>query len=460
MKKFSYLFVALCLVLCLIPSVGMLFFPTTETTENKAMESFPEVLNKDGSLNTLFFKEFDSYFNQHIALRNPMLYLDAKIQTNVFAESNVSGVIYGTDGWLYYASTLDDYLGKNVMSERQLYNLAHNMTILQEYLDARDVDFVFTIAPNKNTLYGENMPYYNDYIVNAQHSAELLKPFLEQQGVKYLDLFTLFRSQDEVLYLKLDSHWNMKGANLVYDALMNELDLNHTIYTDPQAIISTSGDLNKMLYSFYGKGETDYTYDLPNNYDYANNANSVEDGWIITQSPLGTGTLLMFRDSFANTLIPFLSESFQTAYYSKGEPNALERYLNQYNPDCVVIEKVERNIANYLNAPPLITAPSAALPVTIRITDTASTAQVTDCENDMTFFQFSGSIDSDRMQTDSEILVRVNGKTYSAYHTGENGFVLYLKKADFKGETADVQAYIVDGDTAIEVISATLTLPE
>ncbi len=460
MKKFSYLFVALCLVLCLIPSVGMLFFPTTETTENKAMASFPSLFDKNGSLNTLFFKEFDDYFNQHIALRNPMLYLDAQIQTNIFAESNVSGVIYGTDGWLYYASTLNDYLGRNVMSERQLYNLAHNLSVLQEYLDARDVDFIFTIAPNKNTLYGENMPYYNDYIVNAQHSAELLKPFLEQQGVEYLDLFTLFRSQDEVLYLKRDSHWNMKGANLVYTSLMQALERKHISYADPLPIASASGDLNKMLYSFYGQTETDYAYDLPENYVYANSADDVEDGWIITENPFGSGKLLMFRDSFANTLIPFLSESFQTAYYSKGEPNALERYLDLYSPDCVIMEKVERNIANYLNAPPLISAPSAMLPTTILITDTSSAAQVIACENDIRFFQFSGNIDSDRMQTNSEILVRVNGKTYKPYQTDENGFVLYLKKADIKGETADVQAYIVDGDTAIEVISATLNLPK
>ena len=59
------------------------------------------------------------------------------------------------------------------------------------------------------------MPYYKSQIVDPDHSAVLLKPYLEDRGVRYLDLFTLFESQDEVLYLKTDSHWNNKGAFLV-----------------------------------------------------------------------------------------------------------------------------------------------------------------------------------------------------------------------------------------------------
>ena len=46
MKDRSVFFVAACLLLCLIPSVGMLFFPTTKTSENKPMASAPELLTE------------------------------------------------------------------------------------------------------------------------------------------------------------------------------------------------------------------------------------------------------------------------------------------------------------------------------------------------------------------------------------------------------------------------------
>ena len=104
------------MVFCLLPSVGMLFFPTTQTTENKAMAEAPKLFTEDGSFNTSLIADFEDYFTQHIALRNPLIYADAQIQTNLFQESNVSGVINGTDGWLYYSSTLNDFLGTDILS--------------------------------------------------------------------------------------------------------------------------------------------------------------------------------------------------------------------------------------------------------------------------------------------------------------------------------------------------------
>lgn len=462
MKKKSVLFIVICMVLCLIPSVGMLFFPTTETTENKAMAEAPALLTEDGSLNKSFFSDFEDYFNEHIALRNFLVFADARVQTTVFQESNVSGVISGTNGWLYYSSTLDNYLGQNLMSNRELFNLAHNFSVIQEYLDERNIPFVLTIAPNKNTLYGENMPYYKSRIINSEHSARLLKPYLSQHGIQYLDLFELFETQEETLYLLRDSHWNNKGACLVYNAVMSSLELPHKTYSDtePNIVKTENGDLNKMLYSFYGELEENYDYALPQNYTYANDADSVEDGWIITDNPSGSGKLLMFRDSFANTLIPFISNEFEAVYYSKGEPNALERYLETYEPDYVVIEKVERNISDYLENPPIITPPETEQPASFTISKTDTTMQIESCMNDVNYFKLSGDADLMRLDNESEILVSVNQHTYRAYQTGENGYMLYLKKELFADTNVSVKIYILNADATVQAFSATVELPQ
>lgn len=462
MKKKTIIFIALCMVLCMLPSVGMLFFPTTESTENRAMAAAPELITDEGTLNQSFFKDFENYFNEHIALRNQLVYADAKIQTSLFRESNVSGVINGTNGWLYYSSTLEDYLGTDVMSDRELYNLAHNFSIIQNYLEERDINFVLTVPPNKNTLYGENMPYYNSYIVNPDHSAKLLEPYLVEQGISYLDLFDLFEEQDETLYLLHDSHWNMKGACLAYNAIMDELELEHEEYSsiEPTLIQNENGDLNKMLYSFYGELEENYSYDLAQEYSYANDVDSVEDGWIITENKGGSGSLLMFRDSFANTLIPFMSNEFETAYYSKGEPNGLERYVETYNPDCVVIEKVERNISNYLDNPPILTPPNADIPTNITIAKTDTTVQIESCMNDVNYYKLSGTLDKERIQNNSEIIVSVGGKTYRAYQIGEDGYSLYLKKSEFMDATASVQIYIVNENSGVQALSEMIDLPQ
>jgi len=441
--------------------VGMLFFPTTQTTENKAMAEAPKLTTEEGKLNLAFFQDFEEYFTQHVALRNQLVYTDAVIQTSLFGESNVSGVIDGTDGWLYYSSTLSDYLGRDVLSQRQLYNLANNFALIQAYLAQRDIDFVLTIPPNKNSLYPENMPYYDSYIVNADHSAVLLAPYLSGQDVQYLDLFALFGAQEETLYLLRDSHWNMKGACLAYNGIMDALSLAHEDYSGaPPAVVQTeNGDLNKMLYSFYGKLEENYVYDMPQAYFYHTDTDSVEDGWIISENPDGSGALLMFRDSFANTLIPFLSNEFQWAYYSKGEPNAMERYVENYAPDCVVIEKVERNICDYLDNPPILTPPTAQLPVSITIAETDSSITVENCMNDIHYYKISGTVDPERLETDSQIHVMVNGILYRAYHTGENGFCLYLKKDTFADASADLQVYIINDFSCLRALSTAIDLP-
>lgn len=462
MKKTLILFMVACLLLCLIPSVGMIFFPTTETSENKAMAPAPKLLTEEGGFNQKVFSDFETWFTERMALRNRMVYTDAVIQTSLFQESNVSGVIYGTDGWMYYTSTLSDYQGTDVMSERELFNLSHNFSVIQEYLDERDIPFVLTIAPNKNTLYGENMPYYKDFVVNPDHNAQLLAPELQKQGVTYMDLFEIFREQEEILYLRQDSHWNMKGACLAYNHLMDTLELPHETYdnVDPKILANRDGDLNRMLYSFYGPMEEDYDYGLPGNWSYVGNADSVEDGWIVTENPRGTGTLLMFRDSFANTLIPFFSEQFQTAYYSKGEPNGMEKFVETYQPDCVVIQKVERNIANYLNNPPILTPPETELPDRRILAETQSAVQLENTMFDANYYAISGTVDPERMEAESAVAVSVDGKVYRAYHTGENGYVLYLKKDLFGEDSAKVRVYIVNEDHCVQAVAAELTLPQ
>ena len=432
-------FIAACLLLCLIPSVGMLFFSTTKTSENKKLAEFPQKLSHS------VFQEFETWFTQHMALRNPMVYADAKLQS-VFGMSNVDGVILGEDGWLYYSDTLEDYQGK-VMSERQLFNLEHNFSLIAEYLEQQGIGFVLTIAPNKNTLYGEHMPYYYGSGSTVPHSAQKLE--LDEY---YLDLFRLFEAREETLYLKTDSHWNGKGAYLVYSALMEKMGLAPKNFGSPREISRTDGDLNRMLYSFYGDAERDYAYDVKNWGD-------VEQGWLTTENEAGSGTLLMFRDSFANNLIPFFSETFAKAYYSKGQPNLLELYLEQYAPSYVVIQKVERNISDYLDMPPVITGVQTQLPDRVMITDTQTTILCAQATADTRYWQISGQVDPAWLERDTRIVIQVGDTCYRAFHQGENGFVLYLKKG-MVARQDPLRVYLVNGDSCIQATVSSAELPQ
>ena len=47
----------------------------------------------------------------------------------------------------------------------------------------------FTVAPNKNSLYGENMPYYDSLKVSSDKNLVNLQKYLRQDQVSYGDLY-------------------------------------------------------------------------------------------------------------------------------------------------------------------------------------------------------------------------------------------------------------------------------
>ena len=449
MKKILIIFIVLGMLVCSIPLVGMVVRPTTVSTENRVLSSFPSLLSSEGGVNLNFFQEFEKYFNEHFAFRNELVYADAKIQNDIFRVSSTERVVSGKDGWLFYTSTLNDYLGTNNLSDRELYNIAHNLEIVKDYLDERGIEFILTIPPNKSTLYGDYMPYYNSIKIDEEHNVDRLKPLIDG-NIAYADLFELFREEDEILYLKRDSHWNMKGALLAYNCIMDSLGQKHDDYSgvNVKRSIDEVGDLSKMLYTLYGEKEANFKYDIPQNYEYNSDFNSVEDGWIETKSNLSNGKLLMFRDSFANTLIPLIANQYSEAYFSKAVPHDLEKMIVETEPDTVIFEKVERNIADFIKMPPIMSSVNRSNPEKVKYDnriETKSTVVVNPSVYDSSYIEISGLVEYEGIKTNTEICLNVNGTLYSAYHIGENGYLVYLDKSMMTNTPIIVKIVLIDG---------------
>ncbi len=82
----------------------------------------------------------------------------------------------GSDNWLFYSmeSDIDDYKGTNLFTEGQLAQIASQLTTSEQWLSNRGSEFVLMIAPNKETIYGEeHLPsYYKKGGRNADRSAD------------------------------------------------------------------------------------------------------------------------------------------------------------------------------------------------------------------------------------------------------------------------------------------------
>jgi hypothetical protein len=245
------------------------------------------------------------------------------------------------------------------------------------------VRFLFTIAPNKNTLYPKLMPgrYMPD---KASRNAERLVPLLKDSGVFYTDLFALFGGIDDVMYLRGDSHWNNKGAGMVSARLMEALGREHEDYTDEHFTVKKDfkGDLYNMLYPAADVADEQIYYDkmAASEYNKRVSVSLIDDttgeigetdvrkdkDWpqsseIHTESLTGkTGSLLMIRDSFGNSLTPFIADEFGSAVFLNGTPYDLGK-AEDLEADTVIFETVERNLDRMILDAPVLCTTDAAL---------------------------------------------------------------------------------------------------
>lgn len=444
-KKICLGYLVCVLVLLVLPFAAMSVAPTMETTENKELVEFPHLL-EDGKWNAQFLSDMGAYFEDHFAFRQEMVTVNARIRSGIFQTSAEEKVIDGKNGWLYYNGTLDDYQGTNLLSDRSLFNIAHNLSMMQGMTEAMGAQFYYTIAPNKNTLYSENMPYYD--CEGEESNLENLIPYLEEEQVHYIDLKNIFADEEEVLYLERDSHWNNKGAVLAYNTLLDAMGKAHDDYSDVpfEPRNDYIGDLNEMLFPVGATPEQNYYYLKEDTYEYVNEADDVEDDLIEALNPEGEGSVLVYRDSFGNTLFPLFANEFSETYFTKLVPYSLSD-VSEYQPDYVLVERVERRIASVIEDPPIMQGPM----VMINSEQSVETDTTIELEESGSYLVIHGTIDPQYLETKSRIFVSIypsgqpDEKAYEAFgvltdpdNQEENcdcGYQLYLMKQNIPTDT-------------------------
>lgn len=461
MKKWSLLYCACFFAVCLCPFVGMIQKQEDTSSENRTLAEFPAVRTEEGEINTEWLSQAGDYFQDHFAFRSKLVTANALVQGKVLGVSTASGVIQGSDGWLYYKDSLADYLGEGLLSERSLFNIAHTMGMTQRYLEQRGVAFTFAVAPNKNSLYGEHMPYYDSYRITDDNNLKRLKPLLEQEGVNYTDLYETFQEQTEVLYHSRDSHWNNKGAALASDKILTALGREHVSYEDADYEVRKDfeGDLDKMLYPEALTLEDEIYYAEEPAFSYVEEVESNFAPRINTTSAERDGSLVMYRDSFGNTLLPFMAEAYGNAYFSRGVPYQLSD-VDTYQASAVVIERAERFLPEMAAAPPVLMGSSAVWEGETLEKAGNGTSHI-EMKTQGIMKVITGAILPEYLAADSEIYLRINGTSlYEAFpmnietedDVDDGGFCLYLGADTLTEGTAQIEVMVRNGNT-MEIIS-------
>ncbi len=354
MKRITSVIICVLFFGALLIPGALLPLTGDEPIGNRPLAQMPDLI-EEGAVNLSFPLEMEDYFQDRFYGRAPMIDAYSAITGNVFSISSSDSVVWGDDGWLFFAETVGDFEGSSKFSDEQAEKAIKTVEIINETVEERGGEFLLAIAPNKNTLYGEYMP--NNY---SQTSDITNYDIMLTGDYETVDLKTAFLAQEDELYYKTDSHWNGEGARFAANEIMSKIEEItgkgvvfdwHGVSAEPTTI---EGDLAVMLYPQNTPQEEDVTYP-DTQVEYSGRVRSPEEMNISTTSEGTALNVYLMRDSFTNSLINYFSNAYQTMNYTRIMPLPLETSA-AIEADICVLEIVERRLPELLLSAPGIYA--------------------------------------------------------------------------------------------------------
>jgi len=372
---------AISFLVCLVFAV-MLSLPAMDTIFHIApqvhlMETEPAPL-PDFGLSRLF-KIFNSlqrgYLEKTFGFRKLLVRWENSLDIfGLHASTLYHPVLVGRDDWLFLSqensdlNVLDDYRGLHLFTPAQLRKWVEIYVERRDWLTKRGIKYLIVLAPNKHTIYSEYIPArYNR--INGQDRMDQLVGALEKAGVDVLDLRkTLLETKKNALaYYRTDNHWTTFGAFAGYVQIMarpgellpilkNSAIGEHDIDISP----GLPGGLAYMLALGDRFPENKVTF-IPKIPRKAHAVSADYSHPMYFQPPVVMETgdpalpkAVVFRDSFAHELIPFLSEHFSRVLYLWPYPTALRNVrlfdrevIEKEKPQVVIDEFVERYFTGF-----------------------------------------------------------------------------------------------------------------
>jgi hypothetical protein len=358
MKRISIIFAGVFLSLISLPFVFMDNKSVVSEKENRVLVSFPGII-EDGKINTVAIKNFspsiDKYINDRFGFRNTAI----SLANNIFWAGKTINrhVVVGKNGWLFYSTPDDgnniaDFYKMNLFTEDELERFIGNIKKRRKWCEENNIAFIFLIAPNKHTIYPEYYPFERpDGITRTEQIIAALPHNLKNVVIYPRDYLLQNKSNALPLYFETDTHWNMAGAEYVFEILYNRVKNNFPniqfseIQFTTEISYDSSGDLVPMLgFTSYGKRTIPNVYPQEgwkSFYRYIKNEDI--NGVIIENNDQTLPRAIMYRDSFFMALEPFTSSIFSYAEYRWKLFTESEReYILEHKPDIIIWEVVER----------------------------------------------------------------------------------------------------------------------
>lgn len=316
-----------------------------------------------------FPARYSRYYGDHFAFRKMLFRWNSFFHTyGLHASSMPDNVVFGKDGYLFLIrpGVTDYYRGLPLFTEEEMARIADRLEKRKAWLAQQGIDYYLFVPPLKSTVYPDKMP---DIFkpVRPTSGMDQLKAYLDQHcSVKMIDARAPLIAGRQVrdTYYTTDIHWNPWGGYIGYQVLMDRLlqahpELGGRCLPDDYIVKADTNDqgdlamqlalndkLTRVTYMMVPVAPQRYKevpeHPLPGKAFFKYRP-------VFTQGPDPQAPkLLMFRDSFAVYLIPYLGEHFSEAVYV-WSPMFIPDIVEQEKPDIVVQEMMELFLSDLLN---------------------------------------------------------------------------------------------------------------
>lgn len=322
----------------------------------------PDLPRSLADVNT-FPARFDKYYLDHFGLRNQFNQYYSWLKFSL-GDSPSDMVLIGKNGWLFlgpgdYDDPIGDVRNVNLYSEKALEELGRYLDGMSNWLKSKDIEFLLFVAPNKHTIYFDQLPAYITKVNDKSATDQLYEYLKKNTDVTVIDLReSLLRGKAGArLYYKTGTHWNFFGGNIAQYEIIKVIEhmfpgkISAELYDKSifQYLEATDRGLEELaaIKEFMPAPLEPYPVFEPGGAPQTEpqRAKRITDG-----DPNQQLSAIVFRDSFFRCLEPYFNRKFRKTIYRWTWPNYsdLIRFINSDKPDIVIVEFVERQLpANY-----------------------------------------------------------------------------------------------------------------
>lgn len=348
------------------------FFVISFTTEDKVFSeeenrylqgmpafSWEDVFSGD------FMMDFETYITDQFPLRDTWVALKSKVESLLGKQEN-NGVYFASDGSLI-----------NRLETPDFSRVDTNIAAINKLIENMNIPVYLAVIPDAGLVWSEKLPNGAPNYDQLQ----LLSYINTNLTSGYIDIYsTLEEHEDEYIYYRTDHHWTTYGAYLAYVALGEAMGFDALPYPDETDFVASVGGFYGTIYSSSGVRDVeadivDLVVNDENMTVWVNNGTGFiekdmyemsyadeKDKYMLFfegNQPIikiegeGEGKLLIIKDSFANSLAPFLAQNYAEVHMIdlRFMKESVADYVNANEIDEVLLVYSGTNIAEDVNIP-------------------------------------------------------------------------------------------------------------